>query len=71
MWGSDSLEQVIREMQKQAREEGFENVHLEAVRNFTKWVRGKESLVMTSPRPVPSPLKVIGLGGSVAGNVQA
>jgi hypothetical protein len=67
MWGSDSLEQVIREMSRQASEEKFENIHLEAVKNFTKWVRGKESLTMTSPRPVITTLKVIGLGGSVAG----
>lgn len=71
MWGTDTLEQVIREMAKQATDEKFENIKLEPVKNFTKWVRGKESLTMTSPRPVSTPLKVIGLGGSVAGNVSS
>jgi hypothetical protein len=67
MWGSISLEQVIHEMMSQASTEGFENIRLEAVSNFTKWVRGKESLTLMDPRPTPSSLEVIGLGGSVAG----
>ncbi len=46
---------------------GFENIKLEQVKNFTKWVRGKESLTLYDPRPTPSKLDVIGLGGSVAG----
>lgn len=50
-----------------AKREGFENVKLEPVKNFTKWVRGDESLIMLKPRPFPTPLNVIGLGGSVAG----
>ena len=37
------------------------------MKNFTKWVRGKESLILKSPRPVPTALDVIGLGGTVAG----
>lgn len=67
MWGSESLELVIKEMARQATVEKFENIHMEPVKNFTKWVRGLESLTMTSPRPVNSPLKVTGLGGSVSG----
>lgn len=67
MWGSDALEQVIREMLRQARDEGFENIRLEPVKNFTKWVRGEESLTLISPRPVHTPLKVTALGGSVSG----
>lgn len=39
--------------------------------NFTKWVRGTESLTLYSPRPTPSPLKLIGLGGSAPGNIRA
>lgn len=46
---------------------GFENIRLEQVKNFTKWVRGKESLTLYEPRPTPTKLDVIGLGGSVAG----
>ena len=71
MWGSTVLEQVIQEMMNQANHEKFEKVRLEAVSNFTKWVRGKESLTMLSPRPNPTKLDVIGLGGSVSGDVQA
>jgi hypothetical protein len=41
MWGSTALEMVINEMAKMAIEEGFQNVHLEPVSNFTKWVRGR------------------------------
>jgi hypothetical protein len=46
---------------------GFDNVHLEQVKNFTKWVRGTETLTLLQPRPLPFKLTVIGLGGSVAG----
>lgn len=71
MWGSSELEKVIYELHKMAKDEGFQDVHLESVQNFTKWVRGEESLTLFSPRPVATPLKVIGLGGSVAGSVKA
>ena len=67
MWGSVALEQVIYEMASMAKKEGFENVQLQPVKNFTKWVRGQESLTMLKPRPFPTSLNVIGLGGSVAG----
>ena len=42
MWGSDALEKVILEVYKMAKAEGFDNIRLEAVKNFTKWVRGNE-----------------------------
>jgi len=42
MWGSKALEQVILEMFSSAKNDGFDNVHLEPVSNFTKWVRGRE-----------------------------
>jgi hypothetical protein len=71
MWGSMALEQVILEIASMASKVGFDNVHLEQVKNFTKWVRGTESLTLIQPRPVLSKLNVIGLGGSVAGTVQA
>jgi hypothetical protein len=56
---------------EQAVVEGFDNIRLEPVENFTSWVRGEESLILHSPRPNPWPLKVIGLGWSVPCNVTA
>ena len=50
-----------------AVDEGFSNVRLEPVRNFTKWVRGTESLTLLSPRSTPQKLNLIGLGGSIPG----
>lgn len=41
MWGSNTLEMVIEEMRQYAIKEGFENIRLEPVTNFTKWIRGK------------------------------
>lgn len=70
MWGSIVLEQVISEMMNQATKIKFDKVRLESVANFTKWVRGKESLILYDPRPSPSKLDVIGLGGSVSGDVK-
>jgi hypothetical protein len=67
MWGSTTLEIVISEMAKMAYDEGFENIRLEPVSNFTKWVRGKEELILHAPRPEPFRLNVIGLGGTVSG----
>lgn len=69
MWGSMALEQAIYELANMASKAGFENVRLEQVKNFTKWVRGEESLTLIQPRPDPTPLSVIGLGGSVSGFV--
>ena len=67
MWGSEALEQVIHEVFTMAHKEGFENIRLESVKNFTKWVRGEEELLLHSPRPVPTKLNLIGLGGTVSG----
>ena len=67
MWGSMALEQAIYEMASMASKVGFENVKLEPVKNFTKWVRGRESLTLYEPRPNPTHLDLIGLGGSVSG----
>jgi carboxypeptidase Q len=67
MWGSITLEQVIHEVSSMAQKEGFDNVHLESVSNFTKWVRGNEELTLYSPRPTPTKLGLTGLGGSVSG----
>mgnify|MGYP001163349035 CR=1 FL=1 len=41
MWGSNVLEMAIDWMKKQAEQIGFENIRLEPVTDFTKWVRGK------------------------------
>ncbi len=71
LWGSQALEDVISKIYTMAKAEGFDNVRLEAVKNFTKWVRGNEELYMHQPRPVVTPLKLIGLGGSVSGYVKA
>lgn len=40
LWGSSTLERVIQEVASMASQEGFDNVHLEAVKNFTRWERG-------------------------------
>jgi len=58
-------------MMNMAHNEGFDNVHLESVTNFTKWIRGEEQLTLYEPRPVPQKLALIGLGGTVSGNVKA
>lgn len=67
MWGSQVLEMVISEIATMAQKEGFDNVRLEPVRNFTKWVRGREELTLYSPRPTPQKLNLIGLGRSISG----
>lgn len=46
-------------------------MRLEPVKNFTKWVRGDESLTLYDPRPFPSKLRLAGLGLSVSGNITA
>jgi carboxypeptidase Q len=71
MWGSNTLETVISEMAAMAHNEGFENIRLEPVGEFTKWIRGKESLTLYSPRPTPQKLDLIGLGKTISGNVKA
>ena len=53
-----SLEWIIDEMKK----DGLENVHGEEVM-VPKWIRGKESAVMTAPWK--KDLAILGLGGSV------
>ena len=41
LWGSQPLEMGITELMSMAKKDGFDNVHLEPVSNFTKWIRGK------------------------------
>ncbi len=65
MWGSKVLEQVISEMLVAAHRDNFDEPRLESVGPFTKWIRGKESLILHDPRPVPTKLDVIAYGRSI------
>jgi len=60
--GSPQLELAISWALETLKRDGQENVHAEPVM-VPHWVRGAESLVMTSPRS--QPLVMLGLGGSV------
>lgn len=69
LWGSESLELAIDNVKNILESDGFENIRLEEVPNVAKWVRGKESLTLFSPRPFPTNIPMIGLGKSVGGDV--
>ena len=60
--GSDTLEKAIDWAVGQMKADGLENVHKEPVM-VPKWIRGRESLELTSP--VRQPLVLLGLGNSV------
>ena len=60
--GSESLEAAIRWAAEQMKRDGLENVRLEPVK-VPRWVRGAESLEISSPRP--HSLAMLGLGNSV------
>src|SRR5688572_24945525 len=60
--GSESLEAAIRWAAEEMKRDGLENVRLEPVK-VPRWVRGAESLEITSPRP--HTLVMLGLGNSV------
>src|SRR5688572_24596842 len=60
--GSESLEREIDWIIAEMRKDGLENVRGEPVM-VPKWVRGEESAVLVSPRPLE--LHMIGLGRSV------
>jgi carboxypeptidase Q len=60
--GSETLEKAIDWAVAQMKTDGLENVHKEPVM-VPKWVRGRESLELTSP--VRQPLVLLGLGNSV------
>lgn len=61
--GSPQLDQAIGWALRTLREDGAENVHREKVM-VPRWVRGRESATMISPRV--EPLHILGLGGSVS-----
>ena len=60
--GSRSLEDAIEWAVAEMKNDGLENVHAEPVK-VPHWVRGQESVEITSPRP--RPLVMLGLGNSV------
>jgi carboxypeptidase Q len=60
--GSQSLEAAIQWAVTEMKKDGLENVHTEPVK-VPHWVRGRESLEITSPRVMP--LVMLGLGNSV------
>jgi carboxypeptidase Q len=60
--GSDTLEKAIDWAVAQMKADGLENVRKEPVM-VPKWVRGRESLELTTP--VRQPLVLLGLGNSV------
>ena len=61
--GSESLERAIAWAVTEMKRDGLDNVHAEKVM-VPHWVRGEESLEMTSPGPLK--LAMLGLGNSVA-----
>jgi carboxypeptidase Q len=60
--GSESLEDAIQWAVAEMKKDGLENVHTEPVK-VPHWVRGRESLEITTPGPMP--LVMLGLGNSV------
>jgi len=61
--GSEALNKACRWAAETMRADGQEEVRLESV-SIPKWVRGRESATMLTPRETP--LAMLGLGGSVA-----
>jgi carboxypeptidase Q len=61
--GSVSLERALDWILEEMEADGLENVRGEPVM-VPRWVRGEESLEMI--RPLPRPMAMLGLGGSVA-----
>ena len=60
--GSANLENAIDWCMKEMKKDGFKNVHGEKVK-VPRWVRGRESATLISPRHRALPM--MGLGGSV------
>ena len=60
--GSQALEDAIQWAVAEMKKDGLDNVHTEPVK-VPHWVRGRESVELTSPRPMP--LVMLGLGNSI------
>jgi carboxypeptidase Q len=60
--GSENLERAIEWAAETMKRDGLENVRTEPVM-VPRWIRGRESAQIVSP--IPSPLAMLGLGGSV------
>lgn len=60
--GSQALEDAIRWAVAEMKKDGLDNVHTEPVK-VPHWVRGRESVELTFPRPMP--LVMLGLGNSI------
>jgi len=60
--GSPNLEAAITWAVAEMKKDGLENVHAEPVK-VPHWVRGRETLEIAGP--IPQPLVILGLGGSV------
>ncbi|HEX2443399.1 MAG TPA: M20/M25/M40 family metallo-hydrolase [Vicinamibacterales bacterium] len=60
--GSENLERAIEWAAEAMKRDGLENVRTEPVM-VPRWIRGRESAQIVSP--IPSPLAMLGLGGSV------
>ncbi|GAQ92760.1 plasma glutamate carboxypeptidase-like protein [Klebsormidium nitens] len=66
--GTDALNSAIDWVAEEMTLDGLEKVHKEAVANISNWKRNEEWVYMLQPRLLELPM--LGLGGSVAGNVQ-
>ena len=60
--GSQALEDAIGWAVAEMKKDGLDNVHTEPVK-VPHWIRGRESVELTSPRPMP--LVMLGLGNSI------
>ena len=60
--GSQALEDAIQWAVAEMKKDGLDNVHTEPVK-VPHWIRGHESVELTSPRPMP--LVMLGLGNSI------
>lgn len=70
LWGHKPLELALNHIKRIMEKDGFENVRLEEIKDVPVWTRGKEYLVLKSPRKVPFKIPMIGLGLSVGGDLK-
>lgn len=70
MWGGPVLELALQDMKSKMEQDGFTNVRLEEIDDVPVWTRGKEYLLLKSPRPVAVKIPMIGLGLSVGGDIK-